>query len=61
MFAARRLPQHADAGDRPLPTRALQHHDFPRRLILEYGESLQQHPDSNPMDKLRLFKEAMRK
>ena len=54
--APQRLPPHL----RPLPDHALRHEDFERRVLLEYGQRLRDHPNDKGIQKLGHLKAAMR-
>ena len=53
---ARLAPARTDDPDRPLAQRALQHKDFPRRLMLEFNEALKDNPEASPFQKLAMYK-----
>ena len=60
VLASLRSAIPCEGEDRALPTRAILHKDFPKRLMLEYHEQLHNSIEANPLTKLRLYKKCMR-
>ncbi|CAK0848639.1 unnamed protein product [Prorocentrum cordatum] len=57
---SRRAPQRLPMHLRPIPDRAIRHEDFERRVRLEFGQRLRDHPEDWGVQKLGHLKAALR-
>ena len=61
IFLSRSSPQRLLAAEKSLCMRGLNHHDFPRRLALEYFACLKDHSEPNAIHKLRVYKDCIKR